>query len=674
MADGDPPAPRPFSARPQAKFSTTSDFHLWTQRFELYILEAGLPAEKKSSELLSLLEDEPFRVVSQLGLVSAATAYEDIKKALQQQFSPTGTETEWQFKLQSRRQKPEESLAEFAGQLRMLVDRAYPDWEPKQRLELARNQFIQGIHSSTTQLVLMKDKPKDFAGALELAQATEAVQTAQKRTCMRTATVKENEVNVLTPPTGQFQELSHQVKQLTEAVARLQATPTRGRRPQYQGRYRGQFQQGQQGPVCWSCHQRGHVRRNCPQQQQIQPPTRQPKHRGLGNSAVESTLAVEGLVGSRVTRMLVDTGSAVTILREEVWKGAGSPPIEALHRPVVAANGEELRLLGQTRVTITLGEFKIDHQVLVARELTQGCLLGADFLTEHGCVVNLQTMCLSTGQQTVPLLQQTESSCNCCVFVAEPTQVPAQHQQQVRVCLSSGDGPVTSEQIGVLIPEPKFLENHGVLAAHSLSTIDRSMKSVVCILNPNPSQATFHKGEKLGNLQVLQSTEVLALSPQKSTETIHLPSMEKEAALQQMEADVDGLSTSQRFQLHKLLSDHIDVISTGPGDLGRTKLLKHKVNTGNSAPVRQPLRRLPYHKREEVDKMLDDMLSQGVIEPACGPWSSPIVLITKKDGSSRSVSISGKSTISPSKMLIQFQELTILSTLYLVLVGFLHLI
>ena len=134
------------------------------------------------------------------------------------------------------------------------------------------------------------------------------VSLAQKH--MRTATLKENEVNVLqTPPTGQFQELSHQVKQLTEAVARLQATPTRGRGPQYQARYRGQFQRGQQGPVCWSCHQRGHVRRNCPQQQQIQPPkTHPPKHRGLGNSAVESTLAVQGLVGSRVTCMLVDTG------------------------------------------------------------------------------------------------------------------------------------------------------------------------------------------------------------------------------------------------------------------------------------------------------------------------------------------------------------------------------
>ena len=33
--------------------------------------------------------------------------------------------------------------------------------------------------------------------------------------------------------------------------------------------------------------------------------------------------------------------------------------------------------------------------------------------------------------------------------------------------------------------------------------------------------------------------------------------------------------------------------------------------------------------------MLNDMLAQGVIEPATGPWSSPVVLVQKKDGSTR---------------------------------------
>ena len=32
---------------------------------------------------------------------------------------------------------------------------------------------------------------------------------------------------------------------------------------------------------------------------------------------------------------------------------------------------------------------------------------------------------------------------------------------------------------------------------------------------------------------------------------------------------------------------------------------------------------------------LIDMLSQGIIEPCCGPWVSPILLVKKKDSSTR---------------------------------------
>ena len=44
---------------------------------------------------------------------------------------------------------------------------------------------------------------------------------------------------------------------------------------------------------------------------------------------------------------------------------------------------------------------------------------------------------------------------------------------------------------------------------------------------------------------------------------------------------------------------------------------------------------MPYHHRAEVEKQVTDMLSQGVIQPSSSPWSSPIVLVKKKDGSYR---------------------------------------
>ena len=168
------------SARPPPKFSAASDFNLWVRRFELYLTEAEIPADKRAREMLSLLEDAPFRIVDQLGLVDSDD-YDNLKEQLRKLYAPKGDELEWQYQLQNKRQKRGESLAEFAGELRMMADKAYPDWDPKQRLEIARNQFIQGVESASIQLVLMRKRPKTLDAALELAQQQLSVETAQKR-------------------------------------------------------------------------------------------------------------------------------------------------------------------------------------------------------------------------------------------------------------------------------------------------------------------------------------------------------------------------------------------------------------------------------------------------------------------------------------------------------------
>ena len=106
-------------------------------------------------------------------------------------------------------------------------------------------------------------------------------------------------------------------------------------------------------------------------------------------------------------------------------------------------------------------------------------------------------------------------------------------------------------------------------------------------------------------------------------------------AIESMVTRIDELSSADRGKLKRLLCEFSDVISVGEKDLGRTNVLKHKVNTGEAPPIHQQARRMPYHQRETVKKMLDDMLQQDVIEASSGPWSSPIVLARKKDGTLR---------------------------------------
>ena len=74
----------------------------------------------------------------------------------------------------------------------------------------------------------------------------------------------------------------------------------------------------------------------------------------------------------------------------------------------------------------------------------------------------------------------------------------------------------------------------------------------------------------------------------------------------------------------------------GPnGKLGSTTLTEHCIGTGDHPPIKLRPRRLPITQKDVVQKELDKMEAQGLIESSDSPWASPLVIITKKDGSVR---------------------------------------
>ena len=202
---------------------------------------------------------------------------------------------------------------------------------------------------------------------------------------------------------------------------------------------------------------------------------------------MESAVAVDGRVEDRRTRLLVDTGSAVTILREDVWQEAVSGRqrrLDATTQPVVAANGERLQLLGQCPVSLQVGGLHVSHTVLVARGVTQECLLGADFLSRHGCVVDLRENLLLAGGQAVAV-HFNSSHCLlpvCLVTLAEKAVIPGCHQVRLPVRLSpqTTQGACLPDSCtGILEPAPEFVHRRGLLVARSLSPSSAST-TVAC--------------------------------------------------------------------------------------------------------------------------------------------------------------------------------------------------
>ena len=93
---------------------------------------------------------------------------------------------------------------------------------------------------------------------------------------------------------------------------------------------------------------------------------------------------------------------------------------------------------------------------------------------------------------------------------------------------------------------------------------------------------------------------------------------------------------AQRQAVAHLLQEHESVFSRGEDDVGLTDQVQHEIPLVLGAhPIKQPPHRLGPEKEAEVERQVQGLLQKGLIEPAHGSWSSPVVLVRKKDQSWR---------------------------------------
>ncbi len=105
--------------------------------------------------------------------------------------------------------------------------------------------------------------------------------------------------------------------------------------------------------------------------------------------------------------------------------------------------------------------------------------------------------------------------------------------------------------------------------------------------------------------------------------------------LQEMvNAAAPNLEPAQFARLCEVVVSCADIFVGPDGKLGHTDLVKHEIDTGNAPPVKSAPRRMADMQRKVADEEIEKML-QGVIEPSDSPWASPVVLVKKKDGSTR---------------------------------------
>ncbi|XP_058788145.1 uncharacterized protein LOC131662390 [Vicia villosa] len=98
---------------------------------------------------------------------------------------------------------------------------------------------------------------------------------------------------------------------------------------------------------------------------------------------------------------------------------------------------------------------------------------------------------------------------------------------------------------------------------------------------------------------------------------------------------LDTLPQSLPPEIHSVLTSHASIFQP-PSGLPPSRPHDHSIPlTPNTNPVNIKPYRCPHSQKEAMTTIINDMLQEGIIKPSNSPYSSPVLLVRKKDGSWR---------------------------------------
>ena len=306
-----------------------------------------------------------------------------------------------------------------------------------------------------------------------------------------------------------------------------------------------------------------------------------------------------------------------------VLPGVSALPLSPATVHPVAANNTALKAVGMISANIQIGPAVMnDVQLLVVDGLSAPAILGNDILASFKSFrVDFTERLLHLGGFRVPLEERLGGTPMQPVSVRLVTDVTVEPFSERVVYVQAEDFGSFPRDV-MFDPDPRQMERYGISLSPSLACSDVNNRIPILAENSGPDPIHLYGHSSLGKVEDLKTVP----------EEIGRPKRVGPVLVDVREAEV---SEGGRKKLKSLLDEYRDVFANSDEELGRTQRAYFSIDTGGSPPVAVRPRRTPYHLRPEVRRQIADMEARGLIQRSNSPWSSPILLVKKSDGSFR---------------------------------------
>ncbi|CAC5388864.1 unnamed protein product [Mytilus coruscus] len=294
---------------------------------------------------------------------------------------------------------------------------------------------------------------------------------------------------------------------------------------------------------------------------------------GVSTAAHEAGMYVGTDLYGLSACLLVDTGVTVTIISEKTYNRiprARQPDLMSSNQQVFTASGDQLNIVG--KIDLEENSFEIDGtQAVLKYEGMFGCFR---VIAKEKVVVPAKSEMIITGAVSIPKKESILDS---------------------DLMVKASD---------------KFLQSGKGLVGRSLAKSGGEV--LVRLMNTSTDSQIIYPGTAIAQVSPVQEVK---LNEQNEFDKTYLRSDLKNL----LSRSQKHLNSKEDAVVENLLKEYETLFSASDSDLGKTNVVKHKINTGTASPIKQAPRRLPNTLAKEVDDQVDGMLKNGLITPSMSP-------------------------------------------------------
>lgn len=331
-------------------------------------------------------------------------------------------------------------------------------------------------------------------------------------------------------------------------------------------------------------------------------------------------------------KMLIDTGSPVSIVPYKIFKKINDVTNVKelrLDRVLRGVTGKTLDIMGKYLLDITIGNKRFKHEFYINNDdVIDNGIIGMDFLRKFSLCLDAEKGELFSKEYEIGESKPIPSQ--------GVTNNPNPPRNEVYL-MNDVFLPPLSEIIAHVKTKTLLTDNNYVIESELINKNNIEVEeSTVC----SSGQLKFKFINHGENPKfVPRDTHVGQLIPVKIIHSITDITTEQVKNLKSSfdlnNFNLDHLKNYEQSQLTELLTKFSDIFAMEPHELPGCPLIQHKIRTTTDRPVYKKPYRLPESKVKEVQEQVDDMLEANIIRHSVSPYNSPLVLVSKPDGSIR---------------------------------------